>query len=325
MRVLIIKTSSMGDLIHTLPALSDAGAVHPDIRFDWVVEEQYAEIPAWHPRVERVIPVALRRWRRYFYRLDQLHKEWRQFRAALQESTYDCIIDAQGLLKSAILATRARGLRYGMDRRSARERIAARFYHYPLAIDRRQHAIDRLRLLFSRVLRYPLPNTPEEYGITLPDLADGDDAPPYLVFVHGTAQRRKEWPQEHWQALCARATAAGCQVRLPWHGVREQQSARALALQGPGITVLPPLNLTALAGVLQGAQAVVTLDTGPGHLAAALGRPVVALYGATCPQRTGTRGQAPQQHLHPAMPGQGPAGISTAQVWEALQAQLSGC
>ncbi len=324
MRVLIIKTSSMGDLVHTLPALSDAGRALPDLRFDWVVEEQYAEVPAWHPQVERVIPVALRRWRRHFYRLRQLRKEWRQFRAALQETTYDCIIDAQGLLKSAVLASRARGLRYGMDRHSARERIAARFYHYPLAIDRRLHAIDRLRLLFSRVLRYPLPQSPEEYGIALPELADGDDAPPYLVFVHGTAQRRKEWPQEHWQALCARAVAAGYQVRLPWHGVREQQRARALARQGPGVTVLPSLNLSALAGVLQGAQAVVTLDTGPGHLAAALGRPVLALYGATSPQQTGTRGAARQQHLHPATPGQGPAGIDPAQVWETLQAQLPG-
>src|SRR3990167_10915001 len=102
MRVLLIKTSSMGDIIHTLPALSDAQQMIPGIKFDWVVEESFAEIPKWHPVVERIVPVALRRWRTNLFSKN-VHDEWRQVRENLQHQSYDLILDAQGLVKSAWL------------------------------------------------------------------------------------------------------------------------------------------------------------------------------------------------------------------------------
>ena len=102
MRVLLVKTSSLGDVIHTLPALTDAQRAIPGIQFDWVVEEGFAEIPAWHPAVAQVIPVAIRRWRKH--PLQTLRSgEWRRFKARLRETHYDLVIDAQGLLKSAWL------------------------------------------------------------------------------------------------------------------------------------------------------------------------------------------------------------------------------
>ena len=103
MRVLVVKMSSLGDVIHTLPALTDAAAAIPGITFDWVVEEGFAEIPAWHPAVDTVIPIALRRWRKHPWR-DFRGPQWRACRQALRRQHYDAVIDAQGLLKSVFVA-----------------------------------------------------------------------------------------------------------------------------------------------------------------------------------------------------------------------------
>ena len=127
MRVLLIKTSSLGDVIHTLPALTDAARAIPGIRFDWVVEEGFAEIPAWHPAVDAVIPVAIRRWRKKPLQAVR-SGEWSNFKRRLRETQYDLVIDAQGLLKSAWLTRYARAEVVGLDKSSAREPLAARFY-----------------------------------------------------------------------------------------------------------------------------------------------------------------------------------------------------
>lgn len=121
MRVLIVKTSSMGDVLHTLPALTDAQQVIPGIQFDWVVEEGFAQIPSWHDAVDRVIPVAIRRWRKAWFSAP-IKAERKAFRDAVQAQQYDAIIDAQGLVKSAALVTRlGRGVKHGMDWSTARE------------------------------------------------------------------------------------------------------------------------------------------------------------------------------------------------------------
>jgi len=108
MRLLIVKTSSLGDVIHTLSAVSDAAAASPGLVCDWLVEEAYREVPAWHPAIRRVIPCALRRWRRAPLAAWR-SGEWSRFRADLRQDAYDLVLDSQGLIKSAFLAIQARG------------------------------------------------------------------------------------------------------------------------------------------------------------------------------------------------------------------------
>ncbi|MAT91589.1 MAG: lipopolysaccharide heptosyltransferase I [Halioglobus sp.] len=325
MRVLVVKLSSCGDVLHTLPALSDALAARPDIACDWVVEEAFAEIPAWHPAVHRVIPVALRRWRRQPLRALR-GPQWRRARRALAARAYDAVIDAQGLLKSALIARLAHGPRYGMDRRSAREGVAALAYQQRMPVPRELHAIDRLRLLFARALGYAAPQGAPDYGLDgrLPAWRPPPGTPPpgaSLLFLHGSAQPRKLWPEAHWAELARLACDAGYRVWLPFGDSAEQRRAARLATR-PGVEVLPATDLRGLAARMRAAAGAVAVDTGPGHLAAALGLPCVSLYGPTRPQLCGTRGSHQAQLC--AAPGAALSALSPRQVWSALQAQLAG-
>jgi heptosyltransferase-1 len=327
-KVLVVKLSSLGDVIHTLPALGDAAAARPGIRFDWVVEEAFAEIPAWHGAVDRVIPVALRRWRKRPLQAFT-GPEWRRARAALGEQRYDAVIDAQGLIKSAVIARLMAAPRYGMDRASARERLAALAYDHPLAVPRDMHAVERSRLLFARALGYALPATPVDYGIGAAITA-ATNLPPGLLFLHGSARAEKLWPEAHWMALAALATAAGYRVWLPWGDAQEEQRARRIAAACDGAEVLPRLDLKALAALLRGARGAVAVDTGLGHLCAALGVPAVSLYGPTSTRLVGTCGRNQVQLQSPLAGGAGadPAAlmhaISPAAAWQALQAAMAG-
>jgi heptosyltransferase-1 len=270
-KLLLVKTSSLGDVLHALPALTEARARVPALECHWVVEESYAAIPAWHPAVTRVIPVALRRWRRAplaAFRSGQVPDFLRQLRA----QRYDCVLDAQGLLKTAPVTLLARGPRVGFDRRSAREGLAAFVYDRAVPVDRRQHAVQRLRALFGGALGYrPGPDQPA-YGIDrtrLPaSVADGD----YLVFLHGSTWPSKLWPDAHWRALIEIAGRAGRRVLLPWGDAVERARAERLAGGHAHARVLAPLHLPELAATLAGAQGVIGVDSGPTHLATALGR-----------------------------------------------------
>jgi heptosyltransferase-1 len=294
--VLVIKTSSLGDVLHTLPALTDARGALTNVRFDWVVEEALAEIPGWHDAVERVIPIAVRRWRRTPLRAATAG-ELRGFVRTLRGRRYDAIIDAQGLLaKSVWPGLWAHGPRYGLDWASVREPLASLFYHHRIRVPKGCHAVERVRQLFAAALGYPLPTTVGDYGIDRwprsPDTVD----PAKLVFLHGTAWATKEWPVTYWRALIERAVAAGFRVHLTWGNARERSRAEALALTGGPVVVLDRLSLAGIAGELASAAGVVAVDTGLAHLAAALAVPTVALYGPTTPHLTGTYG-AGQRHL----------------------------
>jgi len=294
MKALIIKMSSMGDVLHTLPAISEARQHRPEIRFDWVVEEGFAEIPAWHAAVDRVIPVALRRWRRQPLAAVR-SGEWRAFRRALRLETYDCIIDAQGLIKSAVITRMAHGARWGPDRFSAREPLAALAYRHGVGVARSGHAIEHARKLFAAALDYTPGDDLPDYGIAGAFPAPvSEDA--YLVFLHGTTWASKLWPLDYWKALAARAGEAGFGVRLPWGTDAERQRADVIAAGLDHCTVLDRLSLADMAGLLAGARGCVAVDSGLGHLAAALEVPTVSIYGATDPVRTGTRGRH-QRHL----------------------------
>lgn len=296
MNLLLIKTSSLGDLVHTLPALTDAAHALPGLRVDWVVEENFSEIPSWHPTVRWVIPIALRRWRKHPL------KAWRkgepqEFLSFLRRFHYDLVLDAQGLLiKSALVARLARGRRVGLDRRSAREPLSALAYQDRIRVPWGQHAIDRNRQLFAQALGYDCPTGEPEYGLHRL-LAEGARIERRLLFLHGTTWTTKHWPETHWAGLARRAAAAGYQVRLPWGNAGEKARAERLAAASPGAVVLSPMNLSELANELSVAAGVVGVDTGLCHLAAAMEVPAVTLYGATRPDLTGTRGVGQTQLL----------------------------
>ncbi len=323
-RCLIIKTSSLGDIIHTLPAVTDAfKALKGKIQFDWVVEESFAEIPSWHPAVKQVIPVAIRRWRKHplktFFSI-----EWKQFKQAIAAQEYDFIIEAQGLLKSAWLTrfahTRSRKpALYGFDKTSAREPLAARFYPFPVQIAKNQHAVERVRQLFAAVLGYKLAlqNTPEQidYGIKQnlssrfnitkerADKTSDTIQPerPVIMFLHATTWKTKHWPEPYWQALARQLIDQGFRIVLPWGNEQELQRAhRISSVAQQHIQVLDKMNLTRLAQQINSVTGVVAVDTGLAHLAAALDKPVVAIYGPTSPGLTGTYGKH-QCHLQASL------------------------
>lgn len=300
MRVLIVKMSSMGDVIHTLPALSDARRLRPEIRFDWVVEESFAEIPAWHPAVDRVIPVAIRRWRGSLLRMWR-SGEFREFLQSLRAQRYDLIIDAQGLVKSGLVSRLARGLSVGLSTGTIREPLATLFYNRRVSVPRQMHAVERVRDLFARSLNYNQDPRLVDYGLCLPSGRPGETTPavdsPALVFLHSTTWHNKHWPEFLWRDLIRRATDAGYRVLLPWGDEAGFRRAERLAGTADCVTVLPRMSLTGLARILGQASGVVAVDTGLAHLAAALDVPAVVLYGPTDPALAGTYGRH-QHHLY---------------------------
>ncbi|WP_100157757.1 lipopolysaccharide heptosyltransferase RfaC [Proteus columbae] len=291
-RVLIVKTSSMGDVLHTLPALTDAIAAYPDIRFDWVVEEGFAQIPSWHQAVDTVIPVAIRRWRKNWFSAP-IRAERAQFRQAIKAHHYDAVIDAQGLLKSAFLVTRyAKGTKHGYSRQSAREPLASLFYNVRHDVSKKMHAVERIRQLFALSLGYPIPQSQGDYGIAQHFLSlPSFDERPYLVFLHATTRDEKHWPESHWRDLIALLADSGLRIKLPWGAEHEHQRAIRLAKDFDYVDVLPKMSLADVAQVIAGAKSVVSVDTGLSHLTAALDKPNITLFGPTDPGLIGGYGK----------------------------------
>jgi len=290
MHVLIVKLSSLGDVIHSLPALTDAIGHYPGLSFDWVVEPAFAEIASWHQSVVKTIPCPLRRWRQNPYSCFK-NGELRSFVRNLRQKPYDLIIDLQGLLKSAVITAIAKGPAAGYHAQSAREPLATLFYRKKAKVELEQHAIQRNRLLMSQLLNYPMPTDPPRYGL-LQNFPRFESHLPYLVFLHATTWISKHWPESYWIRLGKIAARQGWLIKLPWGNILERE--RALRIQqnlGEICEVLPKLSLKELAGVLQGAKAVVAVDTGLAHLATALEVPTLALYGPTSPKRSGTWGE----------------------------------
>jgi len=286
-RILLIKTSSLGDVVHNLPVVSDIALQVPGAVLDWVVEEAFADIPALHPRVSSVLPVATRRWRRSPWR-PATWREAARFRRRLQAHRYDLVLDTQGLVKSAVIARLARGVRCGADGASAREPLAARLYDRAYAVARGRHAVERNRALAALAFGYALPPTPPDYGLRVPPAALSDDLPrDYVVCLHATSRASKLWPAERWTALLHTLARRGLTPLLPWGAPHERTAAEALAAGCPAARVLPRLSLRRLAVLLNQARAVVGVDTGLVHLACALGRPTAAIYTGSAPALTG--------------------------------------
>lgn len=295
MRVLIVKVSSLGDVIHTLPAVTDAKRANRRLQFDWVVEENFTEVPAWHPAIERVIPVALRRWRKNIVGTLR-NGEFSAFKKDLKHEHYDLVIDAQGLIKSGIISRLSKGLTIGLSDSTIKEPMATLFYNRVFSVPRNEHAVQRVRELFSRALNYELDEqdlTSIDYGIDLAriGIAPKSAASGVLVFLHGTTWATKHWPVEFWRELTRLATQRGYRVSLPWGNAVERERAAAIAKDMPGAAVLERQTLTGMARQIAQADGVISVDTGLGHLAAALATPAVSLYGPTNPGLSGTFGR----------------------------------
>ncbi len=292
MRILLIKMSSMGDIFHTFPAISDIKKHFPNADIDWVVESSFKEIVEWHPQVRKAIPVQLRRWVK-----QRDKKSWQEFNAwrkALRTEHYDYVIDAQGLLKSALIAKFASKTGIdGYDKHSAREAITHWFYQRTHAVDKNQHAVERTRQLIGKALGY----TPEpklNFGINQNFTQIQKDTRK-LVFIIGTSWVTKLWATSEWQALTRTALDAGFAVEIIWGSSDEQAIADSIINACPEATrPTQRLSITTIAEKLVEAAGVVGLDTGFSHLAGALETPTIALYGATSPVKVGLIGD----HTH---------------------------
>jgi heptosyltransferase-1 len=285
--VLFVKTSSLGDVIHHMPAVTEAHVRRPALRLAWVVEEAFAPLVRLHPAVGDVIPVASRRWRRSLLGLSawcEIGEFWR----ALRARDYDAIIDTQGLVRSALITRAARGRRHGYDSGSIRERAAALLYDVRHSVARDQHAIARNRSLTGLALGYS-PEGPPDYGLDRAKLAQ-PSPDRYAVLLHATAQREKEWPVEYWIALGQSLRARNLRPVLPWGNVREQERSHAIAAALPDANVPGLQPLDAVARLIAGAALVVGVDTGLLHLAGALGVPLIGIFVGSEPDLTGPVG-----------------------------------
>lgn len=285
-RVLLVKTSSLGDVVHNLPVVSDLVAMQPALTIDWVVEEAFAAIPRLHPRVSRVLPVAVRRWRRTPWRFD-VRAEICRFLNDLRSVTYDAVIDTQGLLKSAWIARAAHGVRHGLNWASSREPLAW-FYNDVHCVPWGQHAVERNRSLAAQAMGYSI-TAPARYEIAAAanEFAWLSGRSPYAVLLHATSAERKLWPEVHWIELGRTFAARGLISVLPWGAESERFRSERLARQIPQAIVPMHMDIAALASLLAQAHVVVGTDTGLTHLAGALGVPTAGLYCATDPAATG--------------------------------------
>ena len=291
--ILFIKTSSLGDVIHHMPALTEAARACAGARFAWVVEEAFAPLVALHPAVAEVIPVAWRRWRKTLVVPATLREIGASF-GKIRRRRYDEIIDSQGLLRSAAIARIARGRRHGYDASSIREPLAAMFYDVRHSIGRDLHAVERNRILTGRALGFAPQGAPD-FGLDRASLMSPGAR--YAVLLHATARVEKEWPEENWVALGKMLSSGGLDLVLPWGGDAERARAGRIAARVAGARVAERQPLGEVARLIAGASFVVGVDTGLLHVAAALGVPLVAVFAGSNPGLTGPVGAGPMTVL----------------------------
>lgn len=303
MRILVVKLTSMGDVLHLMPALSDLKKQFPDLSVDWMVEDSFAQIPQWHPSVGKVIPVATRRWRKLKWsNISEFFSFWRQLRA----QRYDAVIDAQGLIKSAVFSRFAKvvsgGKRIGFSGDSIKESPAAKFYRQTVSVDRNMHAIVRLRRLFAGGFEYELPKHQPDYALSEYSVSSRDV--PTIFLLHGTTWATKHLPDSFWRKLAELIADDGYRVQLCWGNEVERQRAEWIADGQNHVEVLPKSSLTELKTLMSKASGAVAVDTGLGHLAAAIKLPCVSVYGSTDAQLTGALGSNQEwvQSQYPCSP-----------------------
>ena len=286
LKLLIVKTSSLGDIVHNLPIIADIRAHYPEIEIDWLVEASFADIPKLHPAVKRVIPVSFRRWRKSLFS-KPTWQEIGALRKQLSTSHYDIVLDTQSLVKSALFTLFTHGNKHGFDSDSAREPLASIFYNTKHRVSRSQQAVALNRALAAKTFNYEMPDTPPDYGIQAQSLLGLATTGPYVMGLHGTSRDSKLWPVDHWIKLGKLLSKQQLHILLPWGSDAEHNRAQQIAEKLPNATVLPKLSIAQLATLISQAQVAIGVDTGLSHLAAALNTPTVAIYTDTNPQLTG--------------------------------------
>lgn len=289
MKVLVVKTSSMGDVIHAFPAVTDALRARPDLTVDWCVEAPFAELVSLHPGISTIHRVSLRGWRKALLSAET----WRavgSLSRALREAKYDLVIDVQGLMKSAFLVKLANAPAAGFDRTSVRELPASLAYAHAYAVPRDIHAIDRARVLFGKALGYEPDLSRLDNGIVAPAPVFPDRGAPTAFLLHGTSRETKKWPVGRWIETAAALAARGLLPLTTWSSPAEKETAEAIAAAVPSTIVIPRSPLLAIAGEIGRARLVIGADTGLMHLASAFALPTVALFVATRPGLTGPIG-----------------------------------
>jgi heptosyltransferase-1 len=290
-RILFVKLSSLGDVVHHLPAVTDLAEHRPGAHLAWAVEEGYADLVKLHPAISEAIPVSLRSIRRN----PLAAAPWKRMaaaRRAMGRGRWDFVVDTQGLVKSAMLASMAPGSAFGLDAASAREKLASRFYDVKLRIPRDLHAVERNRRLVGEVFGYH-PRGEARYGIVGPEAAPAwAPRERYMVFLHAASRAAKRWPEERWVDLGRMLAERGYAIVFPGGTEAERALATRLAAAVPGAMAAPAMGLREAAALLAHACAVAGVDTGLTHLAVALGVPTVGIYCATNPGLTGLHGGA---------------------------------
>jgi heptosyltransferase I len=276
LKILIVKTSSMGDVVHTMPAITDIVANLPHAQIDWMVESAFASLPAMHPGVRQVVPISWRKWRKKLWDIDNRDAISRA-RTALRTEQYDLILDMQGLVKSAFFAGQARGIRAGYDWSSAREKIASIWYERVATVDKSLHAVHRSRLLAAAHLGYTVEGAPN-FSLRMSEPTwMPDSRKPFVVLIPGASRPEKLWPNERWIAVAHAVAARGLGVVWMWGSKEEGSRCVSLAAQSDGY--IPPfLSVKDASAVIARARACVGLDTGFSHVAAAFGVPTVGIY-----------------------------------------------
>lgn len=291
MKVLLVRLSSMGDLVHTLPAVEDLSCHCPEIELHWLCEAGFSDIARLHPFVKRVIPMSWRQWRKKLLQ-KQTWQEMKCLKATLSQENYDLVLDSQGLLKSSFFARWAKAPVVGFDENSIREKWAAYFYEKKYEVAKGKSAIWRNRALFSRVFNYQMPEK-KQFGVRVPKDCAFENLPQsYRVALHATSRDSKLWPQKDWIALLNKLYQYdGLPVLLMWGNESERQRAMEIAKSVPQAQVCPKLSLLQAAYILSGAVSVVGVDTGLLHLANAVDRPLVGIYTDSNPYLVGVEAE----------------------------------
>lgn len=318
MNILIVKLSSLGDVVHAMPAVQDIRAALAHANVDWVVERGFAPLVQRCEGVRRVIPLELRRWRKSPLS-PATRQGWREFREALRGQAYDAVLDLQGLTKSALVARTARmaegGKRYALANQtegSSYEAPTRWLADVAVPVPSRSHAVQRSRELCAMSLGYAMP-APLRWGLRAQPVREGER--PCVAFVHGTSRDDKCWPQPHWARIGRRLVEEGFAIALPHGSDAEQRRSVALAEAiGPHAFVWPRLDLGALTDRLAACAGVIGVDSGLSHIAVALGLPHVQVYNFDTAWRTGPIGDGPHRNVYgsPCPPPEA--------VWEAWQA-----
>ena len=314
-RILLVKTSSLGDVVHNLPVATDVRAHCSSVEIDWAVEESLADIPALHPAVSTVIRVAPRRWRRTIVS-PATWREMSELRRTLRARDYDAVIDTQGLIKSALIARLAPGRRFGLDLASAREPLRP-FYDRTFGVSWALHAVERNRQLAAKALGYT-PASGIDYGVRPPPMSLAEQPPgAYAVLLHATSARAKLWGEAEWVRVGLHLLQCGLHPVLPWGSEAERQRSERIARLLGQATVPSRTSLRETAGLLGGARVVFGVDTGLTHLSVALNIPTVGIYCATDPAATGLYGSASAVNVGSQ---DGPPDVaSVISAWQQLQ------